>query len=134
LKIEVFGLELASQAPGREEVVRLCEAAAAMVGVSDGHLAVELVDAARIAELNQRHRGKPGPTDVLSFPIDGLDAQDGVERELGDVVVCPEHTVDLREAIVHGVLHLVGMDHETDDGQMLATQARVLAGDSGEDA
>ena len=45
-------------------------------------------------------------------------------RELGDVVICPEHTADLREAIVHGVLHLTGMDHETDDGEMLALQAR----------
>lgn len=50
-------------------------------------------------------------------------------RELGDVVICPEHTADLREAIVHGVLHLVGMDHEIDDGEMLALQAQLLGGD-----
>jgi probable rRNA maturation factor len=43
------------------------------------------------------------------------------------VVICPEYTVDLREAIVHGVLHLVGMDHETDDGEMLALQRDLLA-------
>ena len=43
------------------------------------------------------------------------------------MVICPEHTADLREAIVHGVLHLVGMDHETDDGEMLALQAELLA-------
>ena len=43
------------------------------------------------------------------------------------MVVCPEQTVDLREAVVHGVLHLVGLDHETDDGEMLALQRRVLA-------
>ena len=43
------------------------------------------------------------------------------------MVICPEHTVDLREAIVHGVLHLIGMDHETDDGEMLALQDRLLA-------
>ena len=47
-------------------------------------------------------------------------------RELGDIVICPEHTVDLREAIVHGALHLTGMDHETDDGEMLALQAEIL--------
>jgi len=52
-------------------------------------------------------------------PLDG-------ERELGDVVICPEHTVDLREAIVHGVLHLLGMDHETDSGEMLALQGELL--------
>ena len=43
-------------------------------------------------------------------------------RELGDVVICPEHTEDLTEAVVHGVLHLCGYDHETDDGEMLALQ------------
>ena len=63
---------------------------------------------------------------MLSFPIDGVQALDGVPRELGDVVICPEHTVDLCEAIVHGVLHLVGMDHETDAGEMLALQAELM--------
>ena len=48
-------------------------------------------------------------------------------RELGDIVICPEHTADLREAVVHGMLHLLGMDHETDDGEMLALQRELLA-------
>jgi probable rRNA maturation factor len=102
--------------------------AAASAGVEDGHVAVEFVDADRIAELNAEHRGKQGPTDVLSFPIDELDeswAGTGT-RELGDVLICPEHTEDLLEAVVHGVLHLTGMDHETDDGEMLAVQAEIL--------
>jgi probable rRNA maturation factor len=80
----------------------------------------------RIRELNREHRGKDAPTDVLSFPID----EDGPvvgPRELGDVVICPEHTVDLVEAVVHGVLHLCGYDHETDHGEMLALQDRVVA-------
>jgi probable rRNA maturation factor len=127
MEVEVLGLARAPTAPGRQEIADLCRAAAASAGVSDGHMAIEFVDAARIAQLNEAHRGKPGPTDVLSFPIDELQAQEGVERELGDVIICPEHTVDLREAIVHGVLHLLGMDHETDEGQMLATQAEILA-------
>ncbi len=64
---------------------------------------------------------------MLSFPLDGADpAIAPGERELGDVVICPEHTVDLAEAVVHGVLHLVGMDHETDEGEMLALQAEVM--------
>ena len=79
-----------------------------------------------IAALNAEHRGKEGPTDVLSFPVD-VDGPVAGERELGDVVICPEHTVDLAEAVVHGVLHLVGMDHETDEGEMLALQAEVLS-------
>ena len=103
------------------------EATLAAVGIEDGHLSVELVDAGRIRELNRDHRAKDEPTDVLSFPIDGGGAVAG-PRELGDVVICPEHTDDLAEAAVHGVLHLCGYDHETDDGEMLALQARVLAG------
>ena len=42
-------------------------------------------------------------------------------------MICPEHTVDLREAVVHGMLHLLGMDHETDSGEMLALQYELLA-------
>ena len=62
---------------------------------------------------------------MLSFPIDGAGPAPG-PRELGDVVICPEHTADLVEAAVHGVLHLCGYDHETDDGEMLDLQAEVL--------
>jgi probable rRNA maturation factor len=108
-----------------ERVRELAEVALASADVADGHLAVEFVDAERIAELNAEHRGKAGPTDVLSFPIDGAGPAYG-DREIGDVVICPEHTVDLEEAVVHGVLHLVGMDHETDDGEMLALQREIL--------
>jgi len=96
-------------------------------GVGDGHISVELVDAERIAELNHSHRGKDEPTDVLSFPIDGAGEVPG-PRELGDVVICPEHTSDLVEATVHGVLHLCGYDHETDNGEMLSLQAKVMEG------
>ena len=62
---------------------------------------------------------------MLSFPVDGAGPVGG-ERELGDVVICPEHTEDLTEAVVHGVLHLCGYDHEVDGGEMLALQAQVL--------
>jgi probable rRNA maturation factor len=93
--------------------------------MEDGHLAIELVDAERIRELNREHRGRDEPTDVLSFPVDEAAPAAG-PRELGDVVICPEHTEDLTEAVVHGVLHLCGYDHEVDDGQMLALQAHVM--------
>ncbi len=110
------------------EVERLAALAAASGGVEDGHVAIEFVGAARIAALNAEFRGEDGPTDVLSFPIDELGPIAGppTERELGDVVICPDFTEDLREAVVHGVLHLVGMDHETDDGEMLALQRELL--------
>jgi probable rRNA maturation factor len=108
-------------------VMEACVLAAASAGIEDGHVAVEFVDEARITELNAEHRGEDSPTDVLSFPVDedGWVGQ-GSPRELGDVVICPEHTEDLLEAVVHGVLHLTGMDHETDDGEMLALQAEIM--------
>ena len=110
-----------------ERFARAAQAALVAAGVSDGHLAVDFVDEATIRELNAEHRGKDAPTDVLSFPLDGTEAAAG-PRELGDVVICPEHTQDLDEAVVHGVLHLCGYDHETDGGEMLALQDRVIAG------
>jgi probable rRNA maturation factor len=95
-------------------------------GVGDGHLAVMLVSPERIRQLNRQHRGIDRATDVLAFPVDGALDTAG-PREIGDVVICPEHTRDLEEATVHGVLHLAGHDHETDEGEMLALQARILA-------
>ena len=59
---------------------------------------------------------------MLAFPIDEPGPVAG-PRELGDVAICPEHCADVTEAAVHGVLHLCGYDHETDDGEMLALQA-----------
>ncbi len=107
----------------RSAVAAALEAA----GVAEGHLAVEIVDAGRIQELNREHRDTNVPTDVLAFPIDELGPVAG-PRELGDVAICPEHCSDVTEAAVHGALHLCGYDHETDDGEMLALQATVLAG------
>jgi probable rRNA maturation factor len=78
-----------------------------------------------IRRLNREHRGRDRPTDVLAFPVDEAGVAMG-PRELGDVVICPKYTEDLVEAVVHGVLHLCGYNHETDAGEMLALQARVL--------
>jgi probable rRNA maturation factor len=123
LDVEVLGAPADLAA---EEVVRLASLALASAGIDDGHVAVEFVGSERIHELNREHRGRDRPTDVLSFPIDGGGAAAG-PRELGDVVIAPEHTEDLREAVVHGALHLAGMDHETDDGEMLALQRELLS-------
>lgn len=135
----MFGARLAPDAPAHEEVRRLCGRAAARMGIAQAHVAIEFVDEQRITQLNGEYRNRQGPTDVLSFPIDGLEPVDGgapvpdgpVPRELGDIVICPRHTADLREAIVHGMLHLLGMDHESDDGEMLALQDELLAGAQG---
>lgn len=125
VEVEVTGRELAPGAPGDEELVQLCALAAASAGVQSGHVAIAFVAEAEIAELNARHRGRAAPTDVLSFPVDE-DAVAAGPRELGDIVICPAQTAELREAVVHGVLHLVGMDHETDRGEMLTLQAELL--------
>ena len=129
LEIEVLVQEgpgyapLPAPAPGLE---RPALAALEAAGMRDGHLAIALVDEAEIRGLNREHRGRDTPTDVLSFPVDERGPASG-PRELGDVVICPEHTQDLAEAVVHGVLHLCGYDHETDDGEMLALQDEVMA-------
>jgi probable rRNA maturation factor len=130
LEVEVLDAELAAgraDLPAEADIVRLVSLAVATAGVFDGHVAVSFVNAERIAELNAEWRGKEGPTDVLSFPIDEDDGDVVGPRELGDVVICPPHTEDIREAIVHGALHLVGMDHEVDDGEMLAVQGEILS-------
>ena len=108
-----------------EEFRRPALAALAAAGVEQGHLAVQLVGEGEIRALNREHRNIDLPTDVLSFPVDEGGPSAG-PRELGDVVICPEHTEDLVEAVVHGVLHLCGYDHERDDGEMLELQRRVL--------
>ena len=125
LDVEVIGLERNRDGLALPDVRELCTLALASAGVDDGHVAVEFVDEARIRELNRVHRGKDEPTDVLSFPVDGADAVAG-PRELGDILICPEHTADEREAVLHGALHLAGMDHESDDGEMLALQREIL--------
>jgi probable rRNA maturation factor len=121
LDVEVIG-----DALPKDRVEEAVAYAAASAGFDEGHVAVEFVSAERIAELNETWRAKIGPTDVLSFPVDEDEVDPLGERELGDVFICPEYTSDLLEAVVHGVLHLTGMDHETDDGEMLALQAEIM--------
>jgi rRNA maturation RNase YbeY len=103
-------------------------------------LSVCLVGDDEIRALNDQHRDLDEVTDVLSFPVDGLDAlPGGMERELGDVVIsvaqarrqAVEAEVgeldELTDLVVHGVLHLVGFDHERDQGEMLELQDRLVA-------
>jgi probable rRNA maturation factor len=91
-------------------------------------LSITCVDRRRIRELNEAHLGGDGPTDVLAFPIDGVDdVQHGVPGLLGDVILCPSVAADqagdhgrtpaaeLDLLLVHGILHLLGHDHATED-------------------
>lgn len=117
----------------------LATAALADQGVAAGECNLLFVDESTIHELNLEHRGKDKPTDVLSFPLDGADARHADDL-IGDIVICaavaavnaPEHagqdhhrgTLDdeLALLVVHGVLHLLGHDHE-DDAEAEAMEA-----------
>ncbi len=120
-------------------------------GIEDGHIGLELVGEGRMRTLNYAYRGVDEATDVLAFPIDpdvtgrssdtervapersALESaerprvRDSGPRELGDVFVCRDKATDVTEAAVHGTLHLCGYDHEDDDGEMMALQAKVMA-------
>ncbi len=126
IEVDLIGGSPVAGAPPPPEVERLLALCFASAGIDEGHVAVQYVDEARITELNSEFLGVDGPTDVISFPVDG-DEDAAVPRELGDIVICPGQTEDLREAIVHGALHLVGMDHETDNGEMLALQSEICS-------
>jgi probable rRNA maturation factor len=127
LDIEIVGAsaERAPGAPTPQAIRTLCDLTLASAGIRAGHLAIEFVDEQRIASLNAQFRGRPEPTDVLSFPVDeGADSPG--PRELGDVIICAARAESVAEAIVHGVLHLCGMDHEVDEGEMLVLQSELL--------
>jgi probable rRNA maturation factor len=126
LDVEVIGIEaVVAEGPNAVELEELCALALSSAGIEEGHVAIEFVDEDRSRELNFSHRHIDSPTDVLSFGVDEAGVSAG-PRELGDIVICPPRTEDLREAVVHGALHLSGMDHETDEGEMLALQAELM--------
>jgi probable rRNA maturation factor len=85
-------------------------------GVQDGELGLQLVGPDEIRGLKREHLGVDEETDALAFPIDGRDlVPEGVPRQLGDVVLCPQVVGDAwRAPLVHAVLHLVGYDHGAD--------------------
>jgi probable rRNA maturation factor len=126
------------------DVDRWCRLAGDVIGSegAEGELTLTFVDRDEIAVLNREYMGVDGPTDVLSFPLDGSAAavSEGVPVLLGDVVVCPsvaadeapEHagTLDdeLALLVVHGVLHVLGHDHaaSADSERMQARERDLL--------
>ncbi len=117
--------------PLAEEVVRslvaLAERTLTAEGQSGMELSLSFVEPDEMAALHERYLGEAGPTDVLSFPL----GEDGL---LGDVVVCPrvaagnnpDRDAELRLLVVHGILHLLGYDHE-EDGERAVMWARQAA-------
>src|SRR5256714_13483463 len=109
---------------------QLAERSFSKIGVEDKGATVAFVSDRAMRELNRRWRGKRGTTDVLSFPAE-QDEFEKVEGEtLGDVVISVEQAArqakehglefdeEVAQLILHGILHLCGYDHETDDGEM----------------
>jgi probable rRNA maturation factor len=94
-------------------VTDACRRVLAAEDVSEGEIGVFFEPPERMRELKRAHLGIDETTDVLSFPIDGLDELPaGVPRQLGDVVLCPQVVGEAwRAPLVHGLLHLLGYDH-----------------------
>ena len=136
-------------------VAALLEVVLAAEKAAGAEVGVTFVGERRMRDLNREHRGRDAVTDVLAFPLEDADeavastvsaaadragaaAPAGPPRLLGDVVVCARQalrqarsaglppTVELAVLLVHGTLHLLGYDHETDAGRMALRQAELL--------
>jgi probable rRNA maturation factor len=110
----------------------------------DAELAIVLVDETAMGQLHLQWMGEPGPTDVLSFPMDelrpGRDGETSAEGILGDIVLCPTVAASQAEAAghsvmaelslltIHGLLHLLGYDHAEpeEEKEMFGLQADIL--------
>ena len=93
--------------------VELARSVLAGEGVAAGELGLAFVAPDESRALKREHLGVDEATDALAFPIDGLgELPDGMPRQLGDVVVCPDVVgEEWRRPLVHALLHLVGYDH-----------------------
>ena len=127
-----------------DELLRLAELVLKEEGLeSETGVSLILIDEEEMALLNQVHMGKQGPTDVLSFPIEAsspgsppMRSPGGPPIELGDIFIAPSvvsrnaerHGVALEDElslmVVHGLLHLLGWDHEVED-EAIRMEARV---------
>ncbi|MGA2572527.1 MAG: rRNA maturation RNase YbeY [Terracidiphilus sp.] len=129
-------LPWAERAPTPQTLKRFLALAQEIVGLS-GQVTVLLTTDAAIRDLNRRFRHKNRPTDVLSFP--STNPAPGPEKIAGDVAISVETarlqaaeqghalTSELKVLILHGVLHLAGYDHETDEGRMQRRERELRA-------
>ncbi len=132
-----------------EEIAALVSATLDHEGADpDLEVSIAFVDKAEISELNSTYRGKPGPTDVLSFELDDpwVDRPDGRGVLIGDVIISPEVALEQMEEygttpqeefallIVHGVLHLLGHDHIEDaEAEEMESRERGILESAGYD-
>jgi probable rRNA maturation factor len=140
-----MGIEIANNsgiACNEDEIVDVAAFALDKMGIHpDSDLGITLVDEDEITKLHVQWMNLPGPTDVLSFPMDELkpfSASDG-PGIIGDIVICPQfaakqavsHSVadEISLLTVHGVLHLLGFDHveEEEHKVMFGLQDKTLA-------
>jgi probable rRNA maturation factor len=108
-----------------------------VVAADGAGVTIAFVSDPRMRELNRNWRGKRGTTDVLSFAADQDEFEKSEGRNLGDVVISVEQAArqaavnnltlekELAQLILHGLLHLCGYDHETDDGEMNRLEIRL---------
>lgn len=134
MEIEVVSRQRLSRID-KEAVARLARAAVEAVNRPGAGLTVAFVRDPKMRALNREFRGKDRPTDVLSFPAGDALGEGG--RYLGDIVISIDtavrqaaemgHTLgrEISELLIHGVLHLCGYDHETDQGQMNRLELRL---------
>jgi probable rRNA maturation factor len=109
-----------------EAAAELAREVLAADGIEEGELGLTLVPPDEIRALKREHLGIDEATDALAFPIDAADElPEGLPRQLGDVVLCPEVVGDEWQApLVHALLHLVGYDH----GERMEARERAHAG------
>ena len=111
--VEVEVANRSGAAVDEQAAVELVQRVLAEEGFQDGEVGLVFVSADEARQLKRDHLGVDETPDVLAFPIDGRDeVPEGVPRQIGDLVVCPEVVGDdWRQPLIHGALHLVGYDH-----------------------
>ena len=119
------------------EIDRVVAAVLLAEAIGEVEVGVIIVGESDMQALNREHRDQDSATDVLSFPIDDDESLPGVPRMLGDVAIClpvllaqarereVSPAAELTDLLIHGVLHLLGYDHETDAGEMLTRQDEI---------
>lgn len=128
-----------------DDIEGYCLSVLKMLDVTNGQLSIIICDDQEIRRLNNMYRSKDTPTDVLAFgqlydgdPVPGEEANDKSGKCLGDIVISAETCLrnarrfhvpfqeEMERLLVHGILHLLGMDHDERDSSMIRKQEQLL--------